>query len=90
MKFYSRADQSHTLYQRLATTATLIIWGLAQSRGDEHRSLVTPERVLSEYNEDLIIFVSLHFMEFQTLISLKIFPIFITLIIMLMTLLILA
>jgi len=23
-------------------------------RGDGHRSLVTPERVLSEYNEDLI------------------------------------
>jgi len=29
---------------------------LAQSRGDEHHSLVTPERVLSEYNEDLIFF----------------------------------
>jgi len=27
---------------------------LAQNRGDGHRSLVTPERVLSEYNEDLI------------------------------------
>jgi len=27
---------------------------LVQSRWDEHRSLVTPERVLSEYNEDLI------------------------------------
>jgi len=27
---------------------------LAQSRGDGHRSLVTPERVLSEYYEDLI------------------------------------
>jgi len=26
---------------------------LAQSRGDGHRSLMTPERVLSEYNEDL-------------------------------------
>jgi len=24
------------------------------SRGDGHRSLVTPERVLSEYNKDLI------------------------------------
>jgi len=24
--------------------------------GDGHRSLVTPERVLSEYNEDLIFF----------------------------------
>jgi len=28
---------------------------LAQSRGDGHRSLVTPERVLSEYNEDLLL-----------------------------------
>jgi len=35
--------------QQLATVATLM-W--AQSRGDGHRSLVTPERVLSEYNED--------------------------------------
>jgi len=40
--------------QRFATVATLIVWALAQSRGDGHRSLVTPERVLSEYNEDLI------------------------------------
>jgi len=30
------------------------VWVLAQSRGDGHRSLVIPERVLSEYNEDLI------------------------------------
>jgi len=30
------------------------VWALAQSRGDGHRSLVTPKRVLSEYNEDLI------------------------------------
>jgi len=27
-----------------------------QSRGDGHRSLVTPERVLSEYNKDMIFF----------------------------------
>jgi len=40
--------------QRLATVATLIAWALAQSRGDGHRSLVTPERVLSEYNEQLL------------------------------------
>jgi len=32
----------------------LIVWALAQSRGDRHRPLVTPETVLSEYNEDLI------------------------------------
>jgi len=34
-----------------------IVWALAQSRVDGHRSLVTPERVLSEYNEDLIYFI---------------------------------
>jgi len=32
------------------------VWSLAQNRRDEHRSLVTPERVLSEYNEDFILF----------------------------------
>jgi len=32
------------------------VWALAQSRGDGHRSLVTPERVLNEYNKDLIFF----------------------------------
>jgi len=30
------------------------VWVLVQSRGDGHRSLMTPERVLSEYKEDLI------------------------------------
>jgi len=30
------------------------VWTLAQSRGDGHRSLMTPERVLSEYNKDLL------------------------------------
>jgi len=29
------------------------LWALAQSRGDGHRSLVTPESVLSEYSEGL-------------------------------------
>jgi len=46
--------KSPTRCQRLTTVATLIVWALAQSRVDGHRSLVTPERVLSEYNEDLI------------------------------------
>jgi len=32
----------------------MIVWAMAQSCGDEHRSLVTPERVLSEYNEDFL------------------------------------
>jgi len=35
------------------------VWALAQRRGDGYRSLVTPERVLSEYNEDLIFFAFL-------------------------------
>jgi len=43
-----------TRCQGLATVASLIVWALAQSRRDGHRSLVTPDRVLSEYNEDLI------------------------------------
>jgi len=34
------------------------VWILAQSRGDGHRSLVTPERVLSEYNEDFDFLIS--------------------------------
>jgi len=43
----------------LSTTrhcCNLDVWALAQSRGDGHCSLVTPKRVLSEYNEDLIFF----------------------------------
>jgi len=32
----------------------LDVWALARNRVDGHRSLVTPERVLSEYNKDLI------------------------------------
>jgi len=35
----------------------LIEWALAQSRGDGHSSLMTPESVLSEYNEDLIFYL---------------------------------
>jgi len=37
----------------------LIVWALVQSRGDGHRSLVTPERVLNEYNENLDFFWSI-------------------------------
>jgi len=46
--------KSPTRCQRLATLATLIVWALAQSRKDGHRSLVTPERVLSEYKGGFI------------------------------------
>jgi len=55
MGFKSRANQiSHTL-PTTRHRSTLIVWALAQSHGDGHCSLVTPERVLSEYNEDLIV-----------------------------------
>jgi len=58
MEFKFRANQiSSTSCQRLTTAATLMCGALAQSRGDGHRSFVTPERVLSDYNEDL----NLHF-----------------------------
>jgi len=36
------------------TRCKLDVWAQAQSRRVGHHSLVTPERVLSEYNEDLI------------------------------------
>jgi len=45
-------SRSPTRCQRLATAATLEVWVLAKSGGDGNRLLVTPERVLSEYNED--------------------------------------
>jgi len=52
----SRADQiSHTL-PTTRPRCNLNVWALAQSRGDGHRSLVTPERILSEYNKDLNFF----------------------------------
>jgi len=54
MGFISRADQiSHTL-PTTRHRCNLDVCALAQSCGDGHRSIVTPERVLSEYNEDLI------------------------------------
>jgi len=31
------------------------LWALVQSCGDGHRSLVTPKRVLSDYNEDVFL-----------------------------------
>jgi len=33
----------------------LDVWALVQCRGVGHRSLVTPERVLNEYNIDIIL-----------------------------------
>jgi len=51
-----KPNKSPTCCQRLATVVTLIVWALAQSRRIGHRSLVTPERVLSEYNKHVIFF----------------------------------
>jgi len=45
----------HTL-PTICHRCNLDVWALAQSRGDRHRSFVTPERVLSEYSENLIDF----------------------------------
>jgi len=42
------------MLQAARRRCNLDVWVLAQSRGDGHCPLVTPERVLSEYNEDLI------------------------------------
>jgi len=38
-------------------SCNLDVWALEQSCGDRHRSLVSPKRVLSEYNEDLIFYI---------------------------------
>jgi len=46
--------KSPTRCQRFTIAVTYKVCALAQSRGDGHRSLVTPEGVLCEYNEDLI------------------------------------
>jgi len=51
---YPELIKSPTRCQRFVTAATFEAWALAQSRGDGHRSLVTPESLLSEYSEDLI------------------------------------
>jgi len=55
MGLKSRADQiSHTL-PMTRHHCNLDVWALVQSCEDGHRSLVTPKRVLSEYNKDLIL-----------------------------------
>jgi len=54
MGFKSRADQVSHMLPTTCYYYNLDVWALAQSRGDGHRSLETPERVLSEYNEEWI------------------------------------
>jgi len=54
MGFKSRDDKiSHTL-PMTRHRCNLKVWAQAQSLKNGHRSLLTFERVLSEYNEDLI------------------------------------
>jgi len=56
MGFKSREDKiSHTL-SITCHGCNIKVWALAQSLRDEHRLLVTLERVLSEYNTDLIFY----------------------------------
>jgi len=49
MGFKSRADQISHMLPTTRHRCNLDVWSLAQSRGDGHRSLVTPKRVLNEY-----------------------------------------
>jgi len=49
MGFISRADQISHMLPMTRHRCNLVVWALAQSRRDGHRSLVTPKRVLSEY-----------------------------------------
>jgi len=50
MGFKSQDDQiSHTLPPTTRHHCNLEVWALALSRGIGHHSLVTPEKVLSDY-----------------------------------------
>jgi len=56
MRFKFQDDKiCHTL-PMTRHRCNLKVWALMQSLGNGHRSLVTLERVLSEYNEDLIFY----------------------------------
>jgi len=59
MGFNPRADQTSHMLLTIRHCCNLDVWAQAQSRGDGHRSLVTPERVLSEYNKNLIFLISI-------------------------------
>jgi len=54
MRFKSQANQISQTLPAARHHGKLEVWNLAQSREDGHRSLVALERVLSEYNKDLI------------------------------------
>jgi len=57
MGFKFRADQISDTLPTTRHRCNLEVWALAQSCGDGQRSLVTPERVLSECHEDLIFLI---------------------------------
>jgi len=50
----TRADQISDTLPTIRHRCNIDVWAQAQSRRDGHHSLVTPDRVLSEYNKDLI------------------------------------
>jgi len=52
---YRDGQISHTL-PTTRHLCNLEVWDLVQSSEDGHRSLVTPEMILSRYNKDLIVF----------------------------------
>jgi len=54
MGFKNQADQISHALPMTCHHCNLDVWALVQRVG--HLSLVTPERVLSKYNKDLIIF----------------------------------
>jgi len=70
----SRADQISHALPTTHHRCNLDVWTLVQNHGDGHRSLVTPERVLSEYNEDLIFFLIIHWNGERAQCSITPFP----------------
>jgi len=50
--FKFRTDQICHMLPTTRHRCNIDVWVLVLSRGDEHRSLMTSERVLSKYDED--------------------------------------
>jgi len=69
MRFNSRADQISHMLPASRHRYNLEVCALVQSCGDWHRSLVTPDRVLSECNDDLIFFILLKTVAYALLIT---------------------
>jgi len=56
MGFKSQLDQISYTLPTSRDRCYFEVWALAQSCGVAHRSIVTLERILSEYNKDLIFY----------------------------------